>query len=450
MRCLRRVTRWGFCAAPRAAGKALPARAAWLIVAGLLFVPLLAGGCARGAAGGEELRIWAMGKEAEHLASLLAEFQRHHPTIPVRLQRIPWSAAHEKLLTAFVAGTLPDVIQLGNTWIAEFVAVGAVEPLDRWLEGTDLERDWFPGIAETNRVDGRTWAAPWYVDTRVLFYRRDLLALVGASVAPRSWEEWRQVMFQIKEHAPGGYALWAPLHEWQLLVALAFQQGASLLVEEETRANFQSPEFRRAFDFYVSWFRDGLAPFAGEAQVANIYQDFAAGLFTFYVTGPWNLAEFRRRLPVELDAAWETAPLPAPRPGEVGLSVAGGASLGIVRSSARKTEAWMLIEFLLRTEQQVRWYEISGDLPARRSAWQDPRLWRDRRIGAFRAQLDHVRAAPKVPEWERIAALLMAHTELVVRSQRTAEEALRELDKRVDSVLAKRRWLRQRARDEAK
>lgn len=402
-------------------------------------------GCRNQRAEREEVRIWAMGKEGEHLSTLLAEFSRQFPATPVRLQRIPWSAAHEKLLTAHVAGTLPDVVQLGSTWIPEFVAIGAIEPLDEWMGGRELERDWFPGVAEANRIDGRLWAVPWYVDTRLLFYRRDLLAMAGVFAPPATWEEWRHAMETIRSSGPGRFGLLAPLNEWQLLVALAFQQGAALLRDDDTRANFQAPEFRRAFDFYVSLFRDELAPFAGEAQVANVYQDFAAGRFAFFVTGPWNLAEFHRRLPRELAGAWATAPLPAPRAGMVGTSVAGGSSLAIVRSSPRKAKAWQLVSFLLQTEQQVQWYRMSGDLPARRSAWENQALRDDEPVRAFRVQLEHARGVPKVPEWERITSLLMEHVELVVRGRMDADRALQALDAKVDRVLAKRRWLRARA-----
>src|SRR6187402_2999463 len=62
-----------------------------------------------------EVVFWAMGAEAE-----IADGVREaHPDIPVRVQQVPWSAAHEKLLTAFVGGSMPDLFQLGNTWIAE-------------------------------------------------------------------------------------------------------------------------------------------------------------------------------------------------------------------------------------------------------------------------------------------------------------------------------------------
>ena len=67
---------------------------------------------------------------------------------------------------------------------------------------------------------------------------------------------------------------------------------------------------------------DGLA-----AQVANVYQDFAAGYFAFYITGPWNIGELSQRLPAAVTDRWTTAPMPSPNDTYPGVSVAGGASL---------------------------------------------------------------------------------------------------------------------------
>ena len=60
---------------------------------------------------------------------LINDFERSHPTIHVAIQQWPLSAAHEKLLTAFAGDALPDVSQLGNTWIPELATLGALEPL---------------------------------------------------------------------------------------------------------------------------------------------------------------------------------------------------------------------------------------------------------------------------------------------------------------------------------
>ena len=107
----------------------------WCIAAGLLLVWLA--GCAREGAGDRQVvQLWAMGQEGEIVARMLPRFEQAHPGIEVRLQQLPWTAAHEKLLTAFAGDALPDVVPIGNTWIAEFAALDALEPLDARIAAT--------------------------------------------------------------------------------------------------------------------------------------------------------------------------------------------------------------------------------------------------------------------------------------------------------------------------
>jgi len=143
-------------------------------------------GCHGERAAGTQVDFWAMGREGEVVARLMPEFERGHPGIRVRVQQIPWSAAHEKLLTAYVGGAMPDVFQAGNTWLPELVALGAVERLDASIARSRAVRadDYFPGILDTNVIDGATYGVPWYVDTRLLFYRSDLLSAAGSGAAP--------------------------------------------------------------------------------------------------------------------------------------------------------------------------------------------------------------------------------------------------------------------------
>jgi multiple sugar transport system substrate-binding protein len=224
-------------------------------------------------------------------------------------------------------------------------------------------------------------------------------------------------------------------------VILALQQGSQLLRDGGRFGDFRGAAFRRAFDFYLDLFREQLAPGTGEAAVANLYQDFASGFVAMTVTGPWNLGEFAERLPAALAESWATAPMPAPDGDAVGTSLAGGASLALFRGSPRKEAAWRLVEYLAAPAQQVRFHELTGDLPARRSAWRTATLDRAARTRAFWTQLEAVRATPQVPEWERIATLVTQHAEAAVRGLATADEALAALDADVDAALAKRRWL---------
>jgi multiple sugar transport system substrate-binding protein len=417
------------------------AAARWPSLLGLL----LLAACDSQGAGEITLDFWAMGREGEVVQELTAAFERDHPGITVRVQQIPWSAAHEKLLTAYAGDAMPDVFQLGNTWIPEFVALDAISPLDDRMaaSGTLSPADFFAGILDTNQVEGHLYSVPWYVDTRLLFYRKDILEQAGEDGPPRSWQAWRRAMAAIVAHAPSDAhdAIILPNNEWAPIVILALQEGAELLSGDATCGAFSAPAFRKALAFYLAMFEDGYASAAASAQIANLYQEFAAGRFAIYITGPWNLEEFARRLPAELQDDWATAPMPGPDDEYPGLSLAGGASLAIQRSSEHQDAAWQLVEFLSQTQQQVRFYELSGNLPARTAAWEDPALAGDSRARAFFDQLQHIRSTPKIPEWERISTVLTRHLERLVRGETTPDAMLAALDAEVDAILEKRRWL---------
>jgi multiple sugar transport system substrate-binding protein len=408
----------------------------------LLLVGLL--GCRAQSSAPTVIEFWGMGREGEVVQSLVPAFERRMPGIRVRVQQIPWSAAHEKLLTAYVGDAMPDVFQAGNTWIPELVALGAIDKLDERIRRSAAIRtdDYFAGILDTNVLDGATYGVPWYVDTRLLFYRTDLLRQAGYSQPPRTWAEWLEQMARVKDAVgPDRYAVLLPFNEWQVPVILALQLDAALLRDRDRYGNFRSAGFRRAFEFYLDLFRRDLAPRAGQAQVANLYQDFAAGYFSFLVSGPWNIGEFRRRLPPAMENEWATAPMPAPDERHAGVSVAGGASLAVFHGSRHKEAAWKWIEYLSEPAQQIEFYRLTGDLPARRAAWADPALARNRYAQAFWIQLQHVRATPKIPEWERIANKISQYAEAAIRGGTTVDEALAGLDRDVDELLEKRRWM---------
>lgn len=387
-----------------------------------------------------EIALWALGVEGDVVAGLVPAFERAHPELHVRVQQIPWSAAHEKLLTAFVGGSLPDVFQIGVTWIPEFSALGALEPLG--MRAAALRADHFDGVWDANTIDGTLVALPWYVDTRLLFMRRDLFEAAGVVAPPRTWDAWRDALAEVQRSlGPDRFALFAPPTEWELPVVQALSRGATLLSDGDRFGDFQSDAFRSAFAFHLSLYQRGLAPRGSAGATASLYRDFAEGWFTSFLSGPWNLGQLAERMPPALADAWTTAPLPGIDADHPGVSIAGGASLGIRNGTPKLEAAWKLIAWLTEPAQQLALYRATGDLPPRRTPWADPALADDARVQAFRAQLEHVRALPKVPEWERIAAAIGRHTEAAVRGESAPDAALAALDRDVDRILQKRRTL---------
>ncbi len=390
---------------------------------------------------GEQLLLdfWAMGAEGENIQPLLPGFARRHPEITVRVQTVPWGAAHDLLLTAFAGGSSPDLCQLGNTWIPEFAAIGAIRPLDPFLADSTLRPgDYFPGIWETNCIGGRVYGIPWYVDTRLLFYRSDLLAAAGYPRPPRDWGEWLDLSRRLVQQQPGRYALFLStiFNDWQVPAILILQNGGRLLRENDCYGAFSEPATLAALRYYITFFHDSLAVI-NMSEVANIFQGFSEGVFSMMVTGPWNVSEMRKRMP-GLSGRWSTAPLPA---GRNRASVAGGASLVLFEKCRHPEAAWKFIRYLSEVETQQAFFSLTRDLPAVRAAWHTPEIENDRETGAFYRQLETAMPTPRIADWEQVAVKMQEHLEQVIYRRMSLEEAVVKLDRDVDRILEKRRWL---------
>ena len=399
-------------------------------------------GCGR-TDGITRLSFWAMGNEATHAPQILPAFEAANPGIKVVVQPLPWTAAHQKLLTAYAGASLPDVSQIGNTWVAELAAIGALSPTPAFAD--DLLQDQFPAVLETNRIGGRAMATPWYVDTRLIYLRTDLLARAGFDAMPVTWAEWKRAMHAVKRVAgDGNFAILLPVNEFEQLLTFGLQGDQPLLRDRDTRGNFSSESFQAALSFYKSLFDEGLAPLASAAQISNVWTEFARGYFSFYFSGPWTIGDMKSRLPAEIQPHWTTAGVPGPT--GPGASAPGGSSLAVFRSSPHQDAAWKLVRYLSDPAVQARFNVITGDLPARPSAWAAPKVASDPYVTAFNGQLARARAVPKVPEWERIVTEMQIVAERMVRGEFTVQQAGAEIDRRADRLLEKRRWMIEQGR----
>jgi multiple sugar transport system substrate-binding protein len=302
------------------------------------------------------------------------------------------------------------------------------------------ESSYFAGIWDTNVEDSAVYGIPWYVDTRVMFYRSDLLARAGYAKPPQNWREWFDASRNLVKGKIAEYGILLPTNnEWAPQVIMGLQKGSTLLKENNTYGNFSGREFRDAMTTFRQFFVEKLAP-VKTTQIVNVYQGMADNVFAMYISGPWNIGEFSRRMPAELQDKWMTAPLPGPD-STIGLSLAGGSSLVVFSSSQKKAEVWRVIEYLSDPGVQMEFYRLTGDLPARVEAWQDTMLSGNRYAAAFFEQLKHVVATPKIPEWEQIAQTVRQMTELISMDRMSVEDGMRELDRSVDIMLEKRRWM---------
>jgi len=223
---------------------------------------------------------------------------------------------------------------------------------------------------------------------------------------------------------------------WQELFIFIKQNGGSIFNENQTYSAIKNDAAIEAIEDYLALFEKGYAP-VSQSEFSNIYQAFKEGKIKMLISGPWDVNEFRERL-AGLDSIWKTAPLPVKKNG---CSVAGGASLVISKKSKLFPEAWKFIEFLTENEIQKKWYDIMNNLPVLKSKDVNEKILSDGKMKPFIDQMSRVVSPPKIPEWEQAAETLKKGLESVRLKEKTLEEALEDIERDINRILEKRRWL---------
>ncbi len=113
----------------------------------LLLLSIFSSSCNKENNGKITLDFWGLGSEGESLKKIVPEFEKENPGIKVNVQMIPWTAAQEKLISAYAGDNTPDICQLGNTWIAQFKQLDAIISLNKFIKKSNVvsEDRYYPG-----------------------------------------------------------------------------------------------------------------------------------------------------------------------------------------------------------------------------------------------------------------------------------------------------------------
>lgn len=375
-----------------------------------------------------EITVWALGSEGEQLGEIAADFETENPDASVKVTVIPFDAAHDKIATAIAGGQTPDVSLVGTTWLSEFAASDALDPTPTDL--IDSSR-FFEGSWSTTDVDGTSYGVPWYTETRLIYYRKDLAEAAGVTPEPGwSQEDLKAFATAMQDEAgakwgislqPGGVG------SWQSFMPFAWQRGAELVDGDEF--TIDTPQMQEALDYYASFFSEGISP----TDLAEGGQDagFLNGDIGAFISGPWHMGILNDQGGEEFADKWALAPMPQE---ETGTSFTGGGDLVVFKDSENRDTAWKFVDFLTQDPQQQKLYELVGSLPAVKSTWESGELASDPLLRAFGDQLDDAKSAPAVATWEEVASPLDDAIEQVALGEADSAEALADAESKANGI----------------
>lgn len=369
--------------------------------------------------------MWAMGAEGEALPEFVKTFEEANPGVDVEVTAIPWDAAYSKFQTAIAGGNTPDIAMVGSTWMADFADAFQTVP-------TDLDTDgMFPGALDGTQIDDRATGVPWYVDTRVLYYRTDIAAKAGWNTAPTTWDDLKQMAADMQSAGGADYGIRFPggNDSFQGTLWMPWSNGVEL--ENGSEWTLDSPDAVEAYEYYQSYFTDGVADAAADRSAGAQEADFISGATPMLIDGPFLIGQLEELGGEGFSEKFTTAVLPTK---DSSTSFSGGANLAVFDNSDNAVSAWKLAQWLSEPETQSAWYEATGDLPAVQSAWQSDALTSQDTLAAFGTQLETAKSVPATTTWIQVAAAGDAMLEKIRLGQQSPADGLAELQKTADSL----------------
>lgn len=409
--------------------------------AAVLVAALALGACGRDSGGGDDaaqpvaegkasgdITVWAMGTEGEKLGAFAQEFMAENPDAKVNVTAVPWDAAHQKIASAIAGKQTPDVSMLGTTWMGEFAKTGALDP----TPDSSVEKGaFFPGAWDTTVVDGTSYGVPWYVETRLIYYRKDLAAKAGVS-APTTWDELKSFAIAMRDKGgakwgmnlqPGGTG------SWQSFMPFAWSNGANLA--DGSTFTLDSPQMTEALAYYQSFFKEKLSPPTDLSLQGALEQNFINGSLAAFISGPWHVGLLTEQGGAGFKDKFAVAPMPRK---QSATSFVGGSNLAVFKDAKNRDGAWKFVSWLSRPEVQIKWYKAVSDLPAVQAAWSDQSLSGDPFLSTFGEQLKDAKSPPAIPTWEQVAAVIDGEVEKVAKSNEDPAAAAKAMQQRASGI----------------
>jgi multiple sugar transport system substrate-binding protein len=307
------------------------------------------------AQGSGEIRIssWDSGFALEPFNSAIKVFEEQYPDIDVNLESVPQDYG-PKLLAQIAAGTAPDVIQVGDGSVAQYVRDGILEPLDPFITG-DNPLDvsvFYPGPLEFGQVGGTTYLLPKDYSPLVLYYNKDIFDEAGLEYPNENWT-WDDLLSAAQAlttddrwgiQIPDSWGDWL----WDRgIQPLIVQNGGSLVSDDglTVEGYMNSEATVGALQWYVDLFKVHKVAPTNEDVAAYAGVDlFTNGIVAMQWTGRWPLSTYKDTEGFNFG----TMGLPAGPAGKG--NVLCWAGFAINAESNNKDAAWTWLKFIAAEE----------------------------------------------------------------------------------------------------
>jgi multiple sugar transport system substrate-binding protein len=436
--------------------------------AGLAGATLLGtAGCGGGQQGdGPANVIFSFGPdESGTLQELVDRFNREHEgeiKVEYRETSRITDEYFDELVSDFGAGATPPVDVIGGDviWASEFANNGWIEDLTRrmYTDYSPRVPDAFLQAPITScSFENKFWGVPWFTDTGLLYYRRDLLEDAGFSEPPATWDELKEMASKIAQDADirHGLVFQGADYEGGVANGLEFiwNAGGNVLtgnisvndpdkpvVVTPNIIEIDSDKSARGLQIERSMVEDGVSP----ETVADFREDesldlFNAGDAVFLRGWPFMYQIFDQKGQVDQDQV-SIAQLPVAEKGMPSYSCLGGWNMYINSESPNVDAAWTFVKYATAPEQQKFRAREGAFLPTLTSLYEDQEIVGEVPVITRGGNVieRNARSRPITPYYSDISARLARTFNASLRGEVSPDEAVGNLQAELENIVSSR------------
>ena len=394
-------------------------------------------------------RVWAAGPVEltfasakffgkETIAEVVNAFNGSQSKIHVTYKELPPPSSSTEVHQTLVQQLArrngdPDVFTQDIIWIAEFAAAKWALPLDEYFK--DSANDYFSGMVQACTWQGKLTALPWFVDSGMLYYRKDL----GFN-APTSWQE---LIASAKQATSSGSVkfgfLWqakqAEVLVCDLVSFIGSNGGAILQADGKTVSIADEPAVEAVQLMRDLISKEQITP----ADVLSWDEEpsrrpFTAGEAAFlrnwsYV---WKIAQSD----TESKVVDKVAVVPLPHfPNKKSAAALGGYQYGINASSKKREAAVEFVGWMSSPETQLRFATQLGLCPTRAGVFDRPEIAKEQ---AFMQPLRDVFLGaiprPVTPKYPQVTLVLQSEVSRALTNG-NVKEALQTAKEKIMTIV---------------
>ena len=360
----------------------------------------------------------------------VAAYEDRFPGVDITVTGIPFSdEGLARLDTALAARNGPDIFRIASDRLPGYGAQGVLSPIDEFLtddDRADIHANLLVGV----EYDGQHLAWPQWVPPIGFYLNNAIFEAAGVEIPGEDWtvEEFQALAQDLTSEGVHGFATYmgpASVNELTLL----YNQGATVLNEENTEYTLNSAEGVKGLQVLVDLFEAGaMPPDSTTIALADVEQGFIDGRFAMMTGGSGSITNLKAN-----EVEFTVLPPPIGDAGET-VTVGGMGTYAVPQRDdpARIAAAHGLARYLTSAdvaEDVPGWYLAPGTRQSITVSETTPEM------APFEEMLPHVRFMPLIEDWAQVDALIHPEIQLAVSGEKSAQQALDDAGEQITPLL---------------